>query len=175
MRMSRLILHGDMAVAAVPNDPFDQLDRPIEEVHLLAGDPQPAAADDPRAPPADLGQRRVARIIDQTLHRREQAANIESGALAEVEAKIVVGGRTSGAPRARPAEHNRDRIGDGGENGCDAFQKRVGRFHLFTNAKLGSFGYERLANPVFVSTGIPNSPSWLAGRPCDSLKVDEPA
>jgi hypothetical protein len=32
-----------------------------------------------------------------------------------------------------------------------------------------------LANPVIVSTSISNSPSWLAGRPCDSLKVDEPA
>ena len=38
MRMARLIIHADAALAAVANDPLDQLDRPIEQVHLLAGD-----------------------------------------------------------------------------------------------------------------------------------------
>ena len=43
----------DAALATLANDPFDRLDRPIEEVHLLARDRKPAAAHDPRPPAAD--------------------------------------------------------------------------------------------------------------------------
>ena len=80
MRMSRLIIHADPALATVANHPLDRLDRPIEEVDLLAGYLEPAAADDPRPPAADLGHPCGGRIVDQALHDLEQARDVKPDA-----------------------------------------------------------------------------------------------
>ena len=97
MRISRLIIHADAPFAAVANHPLDRLDRPVEEVRLLAGDLEPAAADDPRSPAADLGHPRRAWIVDKTLRSLEQAVDVKPGALAEVEADVVVRSHMRGA------------------------------------------------------------------------------
>jgi hypothetical protein len=129
MRVSRLVIHADAPGPAVRNDFLDPLDRPIEEVHPLAGGREPAAADDQRSPAADLRDRRGARIVDQTLYGLEQSPDVEPGALTEVEADIGVGSRMSRAARSRPAEHNGSDAGNSPQNRRNAFQKRVGRFH----------------------------------------------
>jgi hypothetical protein len=50
----------------------------------------------------------------------------------------------SRAARPRPAEHNGDDSGNGGENRREAFQKRVGRFHLQTlGALIGVSGSDQ--------------------------------
>jgi hypothetical protein len=109
MRVSRLIV--DAPVPAVRNDFLDPLDRPIEEVHVLAGDREPSAADDPLSPDADLGHRRGFRLVDQILCGLEQTPDVEPGALPEVEADIGVGSRMNRAARPRSAEHNCDELG----------------------------------------------------------------
>ena|SRR5271166_1390623 len=129
MGMPRLIIHADAPVPAVRNDFLGPLDRPMEEFHLLAGDREPAAADDPRSPAADLRDRRGARVVDLTLYGLEQSPDVEPGALTEVEADIGVGSRMSRAARPRPAEHNGGDPGNGREHRRNAFRKRVGRFH----------------------------------------------
>ena len=73
MRMSRLIVHADAALAATANDLLDQFDRPIEEVNLIAGNGEPAAAHDPRPPTADLGHLHGRWLVHEALHDTEQA------------------------------------------------------------------------------------------------------
>jgi hypothetical protein len=91
-------------------------DRPIEEVHLLARDREPTASHDPRAPATHLSHLCSARIVDQTLRGLEHALSVESGALAEVEADVIVRGRMRGACRPRAPKRDRDDSWDRGEN-----------------------------------------------------------
>ena len=67
MRMARLIVHADAALATVANDRLDRLDRPVEQVHFLAADREPAAADDPRSPAANLGDLRGGWLVHEAL------------------------------------------------------------------------------------------------------------
>src|SRR3984957_4207910 len=41
MRMARLIVHADAALATLANHPFDRLDLPVEQVHFLAANREP--------------------------------------------------------------------------------------------------------------------------------------
>jgi hypothetical protein len=105
------------ALATVANDLFDRLGRPIEEVNLIAGYRQPAAAHNPRSPAADLGHFRGRWIVDQALHDLEQALNVEPGALAEVEADVIVRGCVRRARRPRAAQSDSDDPRNSSESG----------------------------------------------------------
>ena len=99
MRMSRLKVHADAALAAVANDLLDQLDRPIEQVHLYAVDREPAAANDPGSPTANLRDLHSGWLVNEAPHDIAQAVNVEFRALAEVKADVSVRGRMRRARR----------------------------------------------------------------------------
>src|ERR1700722_2911585 len=84
MRMSRLIIHAHAALAAAANDRLDRFDRPVEQVHFLAADREPAIAYDPRPPAPDLGDLRSGGFVHKALYDTTQALNVEPGPLAEV-------------------------------------------------------------------------------------------
>jgi hypothetical protein len=84
MRMSRLIIHAHAALAALADDRLNRFDRPVEKVHLLAANREPAAAHDPRSPAANLGDLRSGWLVHEALYDTTQALNIEPGPLAEV-------------------------------------------------------------------------------------------
>ena len=72
------------------------------------------------------------------------AASSKRPTSSPAQAVIGVGSRMSRAARPRPAEHNGDDSGNGGENRREAFQKRVGRFHLQTlGALIGVSGSDQ--------------------------------
>ena len=84
MRMARLIIHAHAALAAAANDGLDQFDRPVEQVHFLAADREPAAAYDPRPPAPDLGDLCSGGLVHEALYDTAQALNVEPGPLAKV-------------------------------------------------------------------------------------------
>jgi hypothetical protein len=79
--------------------------------------------------PPNLGYRRGAGIVNQTLRRLEQAPDVQSGVVSEVQAEIIVGAGMSRAAGPRSPEHERYDARDGGENGRQAFQKRIRCLH----------------------------------------------
>jgi hypothetical protein len=117
MRMARLIVYANAALAAVENDFLDSLDRPIEEVNLLACDREPTAANDPRTPAADLGHLCSRRRVHETLRDFEQTRDVQPFALAEIKADVVVRGRVRLASRPRAAEHDGEDAGNCQESG----------------------------------------------------------
>ena len=82
MWMARLIVDRDAAVAAVPNDLFDSLDRAIEYVDFHPVDRQPEA-DDPWTQAADFRHRCGRRDIDQIPDDQEQSRDVGLGAFAK--------------------------------------------------------------------------------------------
>jgi hypothetical protein len=102
MRMSGLIVHADTAIAAVANHPLDRFNRPIEQVNLLTGYREPAAASNPRPPAADLRQSRRCWLVDEALCDITQALNVEPDALAEIEADVGVRGCMSAPVALEP-------------------------------------------------------------------------
>src|ERR1700733_4100065 len=99
MRMSRLIIHAHAALAAAANDRLDRFDRPIEKVHLLAANREPAAAYDPRPPAANLGDLRSGWLVHEALYDFKQARDVQPYALPEIKADVIVRGRMSSAGR----------------------------------------------------------------------------
>ena len=120
MRMARLIVHADAALTAVANDLLDRLDRSIEKVHLHAADREPAAANDPGSPTANLCDLRSGWLVDEAPYDITQAVNVEAGALAEVKADVSVRGRMRRAGRPLAAKHDGDDSRDSTDRGRHA-------------------------------------------------------
>jgi hypothetical protein len=117
MRMSRLIIHGHAALAAAANDRLDRFDRPVEQVHFLAANREPAAARDPRPPAADLRDLRGGGLVHEAPYDISQALNVEPGGLVKVKADVIVRGRMRCANRSRAAQRDGDDTGNRGESG----------------------------------------------------------
>src|SRR5260364_22550 len=77
VRMTRLVIDLDPPVDAVGDYPADGVDLAIEQVDLVARDPQPAAAHDPAAPAADLSHLGSLRVIDQRRDGLAQRVGVE--------------------------------------------------------------------------------------------------
>ena len=117
MRMARLIVHADAALATLANHPFDRLDLPVEQVHFLAANREPAAAYDPRPPAADLRDLRGGGLVHEAPYDISQALNVEPGGLVKVKADVIVRGRMRCANRSRAAQRDGDDTGNRGESG----------------------------------------------------------
>jgi hypothetical protein len=152
MGMSRLIIHAHAALAAVADDPLDGLDRPIEQVHLLPGYREPAAADDPRSPSANLREVRTGWLVHEALHDFKQARNVKPSALAEVKAYVGVRDRMRCAGRPRAAKCDGEDTGDRSKSGRDPFKERVGHIHptrIADRCFVARGGESRLFPPAF--------------------------
>ena len=76
MRMSGLVVHGDIAGAAFFDHLCHGLDIAIEQIDLAALDREPPAADDPRTPAPDRRHLGCAGIVDQSSRHPQKPARI---------------------------------------------------------------------------------------------------